>query len=187
MRFTIYSYTFYKNKDKMKEIILIGAVMAMFAFGFYIMDKVDHFLNDNYSRMEVMEHTSALRIAMEDSSIAASLSDLLEEFSKRNPDCDIYFMTENIREIRDGLTVNDFDLGCVAADCQEIQKEGYSSALIMLERNSLSTAVIDIPIVPIDTTPIKIKVLWKRDLYKWELNQFVELLKQYDKSCDAIA
>ena len=59
----------------MKEIILIGAVMAMFAFGFYIMDKVDHFLNDNYSRLEVMEHTSALRIAMEDSSIAASLSD----------------------------------------------------------------------------------------------------------------
>lgn len=49
--------------------------MAMFAFGFYTMDKVDHFLNDNYSRLEVMEHTSALRIAMEDSSIAASLSD----------------------------------------------------------------------------------------------------------------
>ena len=57
----------------------------------------------------------------------------------------------------------------------------------MLKRNSLSTFVIDIPIVPIDTTPIKIKVLWKRDLYKRELNQFVELLKQYDKSCDAIA
>ena len=56
----------------MKEIILIGAVMAMFVFGFYIMDKVDHFLNDNYSRLEVMEHTSALRIAMEDSFIAAS-------------------------------------------------------------------------------------------------------------------
>lgn len=74
----------------MKEIILIGAVMAMFVFGFYIMDKVDHFLNDNYSRLEVMEHTSALRIAMEDSFIAASLSDLLEEFSKRNPDCDIF-------------------------------------------------------------------------------------------------
>ena len=59
----------------MKEIILIAAVMAMFAFGFYIMDKVDYSLNDNYSRLEVMEHTSALRIAMEDSSIAASLSD----------------------------------------------------------------------------------------------------------------
>ena len=73
----------------------------MFAFGFYIMDKVDHFLNDNYSRLEVMEHTSALRIAMEDSSIAGSLSDLLEEFSKTNPDCDIYFMTGNIHEIQD--------------------------------------------------------------------------------------
>ena len=64
MRFTIYSYTFYENKDKMKEIqvalrslqlrkkemkeiILIGAVMAMFAFGFYIMDKVDQFLKYN--------------------------------------------------------------------------------------------------------------------------------------------
>ena len=56
--------------------------MAMFAFGFYIMDKVDHFLNDNYSRLEVMEHTSALRIAMEDSYITASLSDFLEDFSK---------------------------------------------------------------------------------------------------------
>ena len=96
-------------------------------------------------------------------------------------------MTGNILEIRDGLTANDFDLGFVEADCQEIQKEEYSSALIMLKRNSLSTFVIDIPIVPIDTTPIKIKVLWKRDLYKRELNQFVELLKQYDKSCDAIA
>ena len=59
----------------MKELILIAAVMAMFAFGFSIMDKVDYSLNDNYSRLEVMEHTSALRIAMEDSSIAASLSD----------------------------------------------------------------------------------------------------------------
>ena len=162
----------------MKEIILIGAVMAMFVFGFYIMDKVDHFLNDNYSRLEVMEHTSALRIAMED---------LLEEFSKRNPDCDIYFMTGNIHEIQEGLTENNFDLGFVAADCQEIQKEEYSSALIMLKRNSLSTFVIDIPINPIDTTPIMIKVLWKRELYKRELNQFVELLKQYDKFCDAIA
>lgn len=66
-------------------------------------------------------------------------------------------------------------------------KEEYSSALIMLKRNSLSTFVIDIPINPIDTTPIMIKVLWKRDLYKRELNQFVELLKQYDKFCDAIA
>ena len=135
----------------MKEIILIGAVMAMFAFGFYIMDKVDH-----YSRLEVTEHTSALRIAMEDSSITASLSDLLEEFSKRNPDCDIYFMTGNIHEIQEGLTENNFDLGFVAADCQEIQKEEYSSALIMLKRNSLSTFVIDIPINPIDTTPIMI-------------------------------
>ena len=142
--------------ERRKEIILIGAVMAMFAFGFYIMDKVDHFLNDNYSRLEVMEHTSALRIAMEDSSIAASLSDLLEEFSKRNPDCDIYFMTGNIHEIQEGLTENNFDLGFVAADCQEIQKEEYSSALIMLKRNSLSTFVIDIPINPIDTTPIMI-------------------------------
>ena len=156
MRFNVYSYTFYKNKDKMKKIILIGAVMAMFAFGFYTMDKVDHFLNDNYSRLEVMEHTSALRIAMEDSFIAASLSDLLEEFSKRNPDCDIYFMTGNIHEIQEGLTENNFDLGFVAADCQEIQKEEYSSALIMLKRNSLSTFVIDIPINPIDTTPIMI-------------------------------
>ena len=153
----------------MKEIILIGAVMAMFTFVFYIMDKVDHFLNDNYSRLEVMEHTSALRIA------------------KTNPDCDIYFMTGNIHEIQEGLTENNFDLGFVAADCQEIQKEEYSSALIMLKRNSLSTFVIDIPINPIDTTPIMIKVLWKRDLYKRELNQFVELLKQYDKFCDTIA
>ena len=156
MRFNVYSYTFYKNKDKMKKNILIGAVMAMFAFGFYTMDKVDHFLNDNYSRLEVMEQTSALRIAMEDSSIAASLSDLLEEFSKRNPDCDIYFMTGNIHEIQEGLTENNFDLGFVAADCQEIQKEEYSSVLIMLKRNSLSTFVIDIPINPIDTTPIMI-------------------------------
>lgn len=66
----------------MKEIILIGAVMAMFAFGFYIMDKVDHFLNDNYSRLEVMEHTSALRIAMEDSSIAASYPICWKNFLK---------------------------------------------------------------------------------------------------------
>ncbi len=68
-----------------------------------------------------------------------------------------------------------------------MSENNYSSALIMLKRNSLSTFVIDIPINPIDTTPIMIKVLWKRDLYKRELNQFVELLKQYDKFCDTIA
>lgn len=57
--------------------------MAMFAFGFYIMDKVDHFLNDNYSRLEVMEHTSALRIAMEDSSIAGSYLICWKNFLKQ--------------------------------------------------------------------------------------------------------
>ena len=94
--------------------------MAMFAFGFYIMDKVDHFLNDNYSRLEVMEHTSALRIAMEDSSIAGSLSDLLEEFSKTNPDCDIYFMTGNIHEIQEGLTENNFEIKSVCRTVKAI-------------------------------------------------------------------
>ena len=65
-------------------------------------------------------------------------------------------MTGNIHEIQEGLTENNFDLGFVAGVIQEIQKEEYSSALIMLKRNSLSTFVIDIPINPIDTTPIMI-------------------------------
>lgn len=89
----------------------------------FISCKVDHFLNDNYSRLEVMEHTSALRIAMEDSSIAGSLSDLLEEFSKTNPDCDIYFMTGNIHEIQEGLTENNFDLGFVAAVVRKFKRK----------------------------------------------------------------
>lgn len=71
----------------MQDILLIAAVAAVFAFGWYLMGKLDAFLESNRQDQIALLSASEniLRIGFFDPLVADSLSGVLEKYSKIHP------------------------------------------------------------------------------------------------------
>lgn len=71
----------------MQDILLIAAVAAVFAFGWYLMGKLDAFLESNRQDQIALLSASEniLQIGFFDPLVADSLSGVLEKYSKIHP------------------------------------------------------------------------------------------------------
>ena len=52
-----------------------------------------------------------------------------------------------------------------------------------IKQGAISTT-IGIPVIPIDSELIMVKILWKKEEYTLEKKQFAELLRQYVSTCE---
>ena len=86
----------------MKELILICIVAFVFIFGYLIMRKVDMFLAEN--NLQTKEHSlsSSLRIAFETLDLVEQSAELLEHFSKKEPNCEIILFTAPLKKLKQG-------------------------------------------------------------------------------------
>ena len=167
----------------MEEVVFICAVSAVFAFGFFIMIKLDKFLESNRGGIYATTDAPVLRIAVENPSLIESVSDLFERFSKRNPYCQLCLITGAAEEIVSGLAANELDFGFISADYQKNHAHEYAAVLMPIKQGAISTT-IGIPVIPIDSELIMVKILWKKEEYTLEKKQFAELLRQYVSTCE---
>ena len=66
----------------MKELLLVCAVAAIIAFGYFIMKKLDAFLENNRRLIEAEFAENSLFIAFDNPMIIDSLTPLFEKFLK---------------------------------------------------------------------------------------------------------
>lgn len=170
----------------MKEVLLLCSVAAVFVFGFFIMKRLDKFLENNHREIDEMTNASVLRIAVENPFMIESVSDLLERFSKKNPYCQLYLITGNAEEIASGLAANELDFGFISSDDQKNHAHEYAAVFVPLKQGAISTT-IGIPVMPIASEPIMTKVLWKKEECTLEKKQFAELLRQCVSTCTAVS
>lgn len=71
----------------MKDLLLIFIMLAVFAFGYFVMVKVDSFIEENCSLIhaESRENRTHIRIAAESPMLLDSIAAHLEEYSNANP------------------------------------------------------------------------------------------------------
>ena len=95
----------------MKDFILICTVVSVFILGYFIMRKVDMFLAEN--NLQTKEHYSAssIRIAFETLDLVEQSAELLERFSKKEPNCEIMLFYGPAERIEKGLKSREFDFG----------------------------------------------------------------------------
>ena len=88
----------------MQDFLLIAAAAAVFAFGWYLMGKLDAFLESNRQDQIALLSSSEniLRIGFSDPFVADSLSGVLEKYSRIHPSVSAFFFsgteTELMRE-----------------------------------------------------------------------------------------
>mgnify|MGYP001264683883 FL=1 len=67
----------------MKDFVLLIVVLAAFIYGYFLMGKLDKFLEENESQKHISG--SKLRIGFETPALIDSIADLLEQFSSEYP------------------------------------------------------------------------------------------------------
>lgn len=80
----------------MKDTILICVVTAAFILGYFLMDKVDKFIEINHRPVSELSEEPARYIAFEAPEQTASVSNLPEDFSKGKENCELHLFSEHL-------------------------------------------------------------------------------------------
>ena len=145
----------------MREIFLVIAVAAVFIFGFFVMKRLDAFLEDNRRRILEKEDNAHLCIAFENPMTAESITPMLEKFSKKHPDCEINLFCGTSQEILKQIERNTVDFGLITSNTV-IQLNLCRQARIKLTQRTLSCENIGLPpIQPLGSENIPVVAVWK--------------------------
>lgn len=146
----------------MKDVFLACAIIAVFVSGFFIMKKLDRFLNNNRRDTDGEGAENQLLLAFDNPMILDSLTPLFEEFSKANPDCRLHFLFGKSEEIYDKLVDNRIDFGFIEHTASD-NDETYNYLIFSSEQNSIFCENIDYPLEPLNRENVQTGVIWKKD------------------------
>ena len=156
----------------MKELLLMCAVAAIIVFGYFVMKKLDAFLENNRRLIDAELAKNSLYLAIDNPMILDSLMPLFEQFSKTNPNCQLHFLFGNIEDIYDKLNKNRIDLGLI---------ENNASA----KQNSIICEEAGCTIEPLNPSGIQIAVVWKKASSNALVRSFSELLASNQAAINA--
>ena len=162
----------------MRGFVLICAVAAVFIFGYFIMKKLDDFLDNNRRQISEDIGTHSLRIAFEMPVLIASVADLMDRFSKENQNCDLYLFYGSADEIEKRLTENKLDFGFVAADSICTSEKEFASIILPLKQSVIHSETVDLPVRPIEASEIATRIIWKENRVNRYGKHFAELLNR---------
>ena len=76
----------------MQDVILLVSTSAIFIFGYFLMKKLDVFLENNWNRQEtaLTYGENSLRIGFSNPLMAGGLADAFETYGKQHPDVSIF-------------------------------------------------------------------------------------------------
>ena len=145
----------------MKDFALLIVVLVAFIYGYFLMEKLDRFLEENQSQKLISG--SKLRIGFETPAIIDSIADLLEQFSSEYPNYELNLFYGSVSEIINGLGNNKLDLGFIIESSNDILKDEYCS-LSQIKQSVINPDSVDIAVHPINTIEKPARVIWQNDI-----------------------
>lgn len=147
----------------MKDLFLILIVLAGFAFGYYIMTKVDRFIEENQRLIldESRNGQRKVRIGAESPMLLDSVTSALDSCS--NADVRIAFFLSSGKKTRllEKLRAEQIDIVLVAEDRTEQLGREYASLRIPHERNATSVTFLGLPVEDLNEDSW-IQVVWNK-------------------------
>ena len=162
----------------MKDFALLIVVLVVFIYGYFLMEKLDRFLEENQSQKLISG--SKLRIGFETPVIIDSIADLLEQFSSEYPDYELNLFYGSASEIINGLGNNKLDFGFIIESHNDILKDEYCSLSLQIKQSVITPGSIDIAVHPINTIEKPARVIWQNDINCMK-GVFVEKLHDFSK------
>ena len=157
----------------MKAVILLCALAAVFVPGYFLMKRLDAFLESN--RQEGEKTHKALRIAFENPALAGGAEDIIKEFSKTEPDCEIKIYSAKSGDILKKLETGEFDIAF--ADEASLDSGKDDGIPVLLAFGKLTTAG-GMGIQPADTAEVKARVIPSQSSDNPYIGVFTQLLSR---------
>ena len=95
----------------MKELLLVCTTIGAFVLGFFAVNGICNFSENNSRQVDVKNAKNSILIAFDNPMIIDSLMPTFEKLSKENPDCELCFLLGNSEDIFDRLKNNLIDIG----------------------------------------------------------------------------
>ena len=96
----------------MQEVLLFAAVAVMFSFGWFLMGKLDGFLeaNGHGQKLQRSSGGSTLWLGVCNPMVAENMTDVLEQYSQLYPEMSVRVFCEPEEELLKGFSAGKFDV-----------------------------------------------------------------------------
>lgn len=168
----------------MKELFVVCAVFFIIVSGYYIMKRLDSFLENNRRSIDTEIVENSLFIAFDNPMILDCVMPLFEKFSKANPNCQLHFLSGNTEDIYDKLNKNCIDFGFI--ENTALNNDGtYNYLIISAKQNSVLCEKTGCKIEPLNLSEVQIAVIWKKTSDSACVNSFSDFILSNQGVIDA--
>ena len=147
----------------MQDVILLVSTSAIFIFGYFMVKKLDAFLENNWNEQEhaLIHGENSLKIGFSNPLMADSLSDVLETYGKQHPDVFIHIFSGEDSELCRELETHKLDIIFLPENTDISKKTHYNARMVLLRCAPVVMEYADLPIEPITRNPITQIALWR--------------------------
>lgn len=112
----------------MRDVILLVSTSAIFIFGYFLMDKLDVFLENNRNEQEnaLTYGENSLRTGFSNPFMAGGLADAFETYGKQHPDVSIHIFSGEENELCRELETHKLDIIFFTREYRHIKKNAVS-------------------------------------------------------------
>ena len=165
--------------ETMQDVLLLVTVSVMFAFGWFLMGRLDCFLESNRHRQELQLSSgeNALCLGFCNPTAADSITNVLEQCSKLYPELSVRIFYGAEEELLNGLSAGKVDVIFLPENAEIPAHMQYNSKIVSLHYTPVMMKYGGLPIEPIADGHITQKVLWIGEAASAFAGCFVECLE----------
>ena len=165
----------------MQDVILLVSTSAIFIFGYFLMKKLDVFLENNWNEQEtaLTYSENSLRIGFSNPLMAGGLADVLEIYGKQHPDVSIHIFSGEESELCRELETHKLDMIFLPENTAVSEKTHYNARMVLLRCAPVVMEYAGLPVEPIAQNPITQKVLWRNSKKAPIIDFFIAYLNRF--------
>ena len=133
----------------MQDVILLVSTSAIFIFGYFLMKKLDVFLENNWNEQEtaLTYSENSLRIGFSNPLMAGGLADAFETYGKQHPDVSIHIFSGEESELCRELETHKLDIIFLPENTDISKKPHYNSRMVLLSCTPVVMEYADLPAI----------------------------------------
>lgn len=160
----------------MRDVALLGVFAAIAVFGYYVMGKVDHFLDGVRPESEERERAACLHIATSCFNAIPAVSDALQNMRHLHPHMHCNLSVGREQEVITSFDRGDADVAIISATSQLKSETPAQWKCVTLPLRSFSIEHGMVEVKAVEKNPQRQKVLWKSNDSRSLVLRFIHCL-----------
>lgn len=172
----------------MQDFWLLLSILAIFIFGWFLMKKLDAFLDENQKVQETYPDKDGhvLKIGFVNPLVADSISDVLEQYSRQYPEYFIRLFYGDAKDLLKKAALYKLDIIFLPEQVDIPSDKGYNKKKVLLESNPVLMKYGGLPIEPIVDGNVLQNIIWIEENEVPAVKCFIKYMENW-RGSDGIA